>query len=269
MYTTTTSSSPATSNPFAALAMLDRLINNNNNNNSNNNGKSGSSKSAKRRRNPSKLSASSSSLATTASSSSDSLEEDKQQLLLLQRQTSINSTISTVLKQPQRVGTLLKRRFGHGQMLGPEIPSPVKEEDSNNRFVGKDDRSMTNQRQSNDIHQQQPCVKQGETCPTPKEHDELEEAPLFVLFTTYLGYLVLIMFGHVRDFFGKILKRSQYSHLKAAKGYAPLTSDFESFYTRRLYTRIRDCWNRPITGVPGRTLTLLERTSDDFNKTFR
>lgn len=101
------------------------------------------------------------------------------------------------------------------------------------------------------------------------EHDELESAPLFVLVTTYLGYLVLILFGHIRDFFGKRLKPQAYLHLRQCNGYAPLTSDFESFYTRRLYTRIRDCWNRPITGVPGRTLTLLERTSDDFNRTFR
>jgi len=45
------------------------------------------------------------------------------------------------------------------------------------------------------------------------------------------------------------------------QGYAPLFSDFDSFYTRRLYQRIRDCWNRPITGVPGRHITVLERES--------
>jgi len=32
--------------------------------------------------------------------------------------------------------------------------------------------------------------------------------------------------------------------------------------------RIRDCWNRPVTNVPGRTITILERVSHDFNKTF-
>lgn len=80
------------------------------------------------------------------------------------------------------------------------------------------------------------------------------------------------------------------------KGYAPLVSDFDSFYTRRLYMRIRyvclkfhhhlfvicgdadlwdvsynysDCWNRPITGVASRTVKVLERASEDFNKTFR
>lgn len=32
--------------------------------------------------------------------------------------------------------------------------------------------------------------------------------------------------------------------------------------------RIRDVFNRPVTNVPGRTITLLDRKSHDFNKTF-
>ncbi|KAG2234299.1 hypothetical protein INT48_000749 [Thamnidium elegans] len=52
-------------------------------------------------------------------------------------------------------------------------------------------------------------------------------------------------------------------------GYAPLVSDFDSFYTRRLYVRIRDCFNRPITGVASRTVKLLDRVSPDFNRSFR
>lgn len=48
-----------------------------------------------------------------------------------------------------------------------------------------------------------------------------------------------------------------------AQGYAPLTSDFEAFFTRRLYGRVRDCWNRPTTGVPGDWITVLDRVADD------
>lgn len=98
---------------------------------------------------------------------------------------------------------------------------------------------------------------------------KLEAAPLYVLVSTYLNYFVLILFGHLRDFVGKYFKPDQYAHLKTSKGYAPLVSDFDSFYTRRMYIRIRDCWNRPITGVAGRNVNLLERTSQDFNKTFK
>lgn len=46
-------------------------------------------------------------------------------------------------------------------------------------------------------------------------------------------------------------------------------ASFEAFYTRNLYTRIRDCWNRPICSVAGAEIDLLERESDDFNWNFR
>ena len=49
----------------------------------------------------------------------------------------------------------------------------------------------------------------------------------------------------------------------------PLYADFESFYTRNLYTRIRDCWNRPICSVAGAEVTLLDRESEDYNWNFR
>ncbi|ORY00776.1 serine palmitoyltransferase [Basidiobolus meristosporus CBS 931.73] len=101
------------------------------------------------------------------------------------------------------------------------------------------------------------------------EPDELENVPLFILISTYFGYIVLIMFGHIRDFFGKRFKSAEYVPFTFQNGYAPVLSDFESFYRRRLYRRISDCFNRPITGVPGRTLTLIERVSHDFNTTFR
>jgi serine palmitoyltransferase len=36
-----------------------------------------------------------------------------------------------------------------------------------------------------------------------------------------------------------------------------------------LYYRIRDCFNRPVTGVPSRTIKVLGRESNDYNHTFR
>ena len=55
----------------------------------------------------------------------------------------------------------------------------------------------------------------------------------------------------------------------AYDGYAPLNSDFDSFYTRRLKMRLNDCFSRPIHGVPGRYITLLDRKSDDGNYNFQ
>ncbi|WVO20262.1 uncharacterized protein IAS62_001555 [Cryptococcus decagattii] len=53
------------------------------------------------------------------------------------------------------------------------------------------------------------------------------------------------------------------------EGYAALNSDFDSFYTRRLKKRLDDCFARPTTGVPGRTIVCYDRSSTDQNNTFQ
>lgn len=97
----------------------------------------------------------------------------------------------------------------------------------------------------------------------------MDEPPYYYLLTTYLSYLILIVFGHVRDFFGKKFRKQDYRHLQANDGYAALNSDFDNFYIRRLKMRINDCFARPVTGVPGRYITLIDRTSDDHNLHFK
>ncbi|KAL1410761.1 serine palmitoyltransferase component [Vanrija albida] len=102
----------------------------------------------------------------------------------------------------------------------------------------------------------------------PVTLEEEPDAPYVVLLTTYLSYLLLIVLGHIRDFFGKRFYPSHYSHLLPHNGYAALHSDFDSFYTRRLKSRLDDCFSRPVTGVPGRTIMLLDRYSNDAYETF-
>lgn len=97
----------------------------------------------------------------------------------------------------------------------------------------------------------------------------MDEPPYYYLLTTYISYLILIIFGHVRDFFGMRFKEDNYRHLKARDGYAALNNDFDNFYVRRLKMRLNDCFNRPTTGVPGRYIKLLDRTSDDGNLHFQ
>ena len=100
--------------------------------------------------------------------------------------------------------------------------------------------------------------------------EPVEDAPpMYYLLTTYISYLILIIFGHVRDFFGKRFRQERYRHLSERDGWAPLNSDFDNFYIRRLQLRINDCFRRPTTGVPGRFITLLDRESDDFNLSFK
>ena len=97
----------------------------------------------------------------------------------------------------------------------------------------------------------------------------MDEPPYYFLLTTYISYLILIIFGHVRDFFGMRFREQNYRHLKARNGYAALNSDFDNFYVRRLKMRINDCFNRPSTKVPGRYINLLDRTSNDGNLHFK
>ncbi|EJD52014.1 serine palmitoyltransferase 2 [Auricularia subglabra TFB-10046 SS5] len=96
-----------------------------------------------------------------------------------------------------------------------------------------------------------------------------QEAPLFILLQTYVSYVLVICVGHLRDFFGKRLRPQNYRHLMPNNGYAALNSDFDSFYTRRLKARIDDCFSYPTTGVPGRTVNLLERQTLDYNATYQ
>jgi serine palmitoyltransferase len=76
----------------------------------------------------------------------------------------------------------------------------------------------------------------GNEFPEPVE----DEPPYYYLITTYISYLILIIFGHVRDFFGKRFKQDRYKQLQERDGYAPLNSDFDNFYIRRLQLRIND-----------------------------
>ena len=98
------------------------------------------------------------------------------------------------------------------------------------------------------------------------------EPSWFSALTTYLNYAILILFGHSRDFIAKITGHSRYfgANSRPPRDYAPLLQDFENFYTRRLFHRVSDCWNRPIAGPPfASKIALVERESADGNYTFR
>jgi serine palmitoyltransferase len=103
-----------------------------------------------------------------------------------------------------------------------------------------------------------------------KPFESFEETPLLIAVLTYIGYGVLIVFGHIRDF----LRRWGWEKVPMAaepvsEGWVPLYQSFESFYTRNLYRRIRDCWNRPICSVPGAEFDVMDRESPDYGWTFR
>ncbi|KZW00375.1 PLP-dependent transferase, partial [Exidia glandulosa HHB12029] len=108
----------------------------------------------------------------------------------------------------------------------------------------------------------------GQQSGIPYDPRPEQEAPLVTFLTVYISYVLVLCVGHLRDFLGKRLRPQNYRHLVPSNGYAALNSDFDSFYTRRLKHRIDDCFCRPTTGVPGRTIMLLERQTEDYNDTY-
>lgn len=113
----------------------------------------------------------------------------------------------------------------------------------------------------------------GPACGGKATHQEEPDIPTFAAFTTYLGYCVLIFCGHVRDIVARLLGRGRYIRgytdfpSDNRRKFAPLLKSWENFYTRRLYHRIQDCFNRPIASNPGARIHVLERVSSDGNKT--
>jgi serine palmitoyltransferase len=124
--------------------------------------------------------------------------------------------------------------------------------------------------------------------------EEYEETPLLQAIFTYVCYIVLNIFGYLRDtlrqigfekrkgsndpnttvrfsktFFLYRLATALTQPLTPNQKFTPLFQSYESFYTRNVYIRIRDCFNRPICSVPGAEIELVNRESDDYNWTFK
>ncbi|KAK9829134.1 hypothetical protein WJX72_004074 [[Myrmecia] bisecta] len=86
------------------------------------------------------------------------------------------------------------------------------------------------------------------------------EPPFFTALTTIGTWLLMFLFGHLRDFV------RSFTQPKRTKGYAPIRQDYEDFYTRRSFYRIHDCWNRPIASAPDAWIDVMERTPVDGQK---
>ncbi|XP_055853741.1 serine palmitoyltransferase 2 [Episyrphus balteatus] len=91
-----------------------------------------------------------------------------------------------------------------------------------------------------------------------------EEVPLHTACLTYLGFYLLMILGYINQLMcaPKIAKEEN------REGYVTLYDAFESFYSRYVYRRVRDCWNRPIVSVPGAEVTLKDRITKDYGWTF-
>ncbi|CEG48930.1 serine palmitoyltransferase [Plasmopara halstedii] len=95
-----------------------------------------------------------------------------------------------------------------------------------------------------------------------------EHVPWLPALMCFLQYSILITFGHLRDIAARISGISRYHSDKTRSGLAKLLIAWESFYTRRLYHRVQDVFNRPVASAPGAHIDLIKRESIDENKTF-
>jgi serine palmitoyltransferase len=93
--------------------------------------------------------------------------------------------------------------------------------------------------------------------------DAVPKIPLSMRCATYIGLLILILVGRIEDLLGQWIQPKKFERLVTRDGYAPLLSDFDSFYARRIKSRVNDCFSRPSTGVPGRFIDLVVQSDGD------
>jgi len=86
----------------------------------------------------------------------------------------------------------------------------------------------------------------------------------FAAFTTYLAYAILIFVGRFRDIIG-VFTGDPAAPKKCENGIAPLIFASENFYTRRLYYRVQEAFNRPIQGAPGANINVVLRERQPDN----
>jgi serine palmitoyltransferase len=100
-----------------------------------------------------------------------------------------------------------------------------------------------------------------------RKHKDASEGTVdrVTMIIVILNYALMMMWGYIREGFRYLFPDPD---LAVSKGYAPLLRGSDDFFSRRMYRRVRDCWNRPINTRAGRVIGVMERVSDSSNKTF-
>ncbi|KAF4521293.1 hypothetical protein B566_EDAN002297 [Ephemera danica] len=98
----------------------------------------------------------------------------------------------------------------------------------------------------------------------PKSKESFEKASMYVKVLAYLGLNLLMILGYLNQ----LLFVPRAAKEKNREGYGKLYNPFAQFYMQHMYRRIKDCWNHPVTSVPGAFITLKDRISKDSGWTF-
>ena len=105
---------------------------------------------------------------------------------------------------------------------------------------------------------------------TEPSYECVEKISYMNAILAYMSFLILSVLGRLQDFLMRygVISSSLNKQNDLEKSFAPLYSNYEAFYTRNFYRRMRDCFNRPICSSPGVEITLMDRISHDSNWTF-
>ena len=110
--------------------------------------------------------------------------------------------------------------------------------------------------------------------PVPKKEKDHVDPSFVVMCHAYSGYAYLILRGAFLDLLQGLVGSALWWVRKSGaqgkptspplsmKAGPPFNSGWVIFYTRRLYKRIQDCWNRPIAGEAGTWLDVVIRKPD-------
>lgn len=112
--------------------------------------------------------------------------------------------------------------------------------------------------------QQQP----QEACP-PHPGKVHHVIPLWTRATSCFTILLFLFFAYLRDTYRVFFPRKSSGSSRHRPGYAPIVRDFDDYWNRRFYRRIRDCFGQPIDSRPSRVIGVMERVSTDGNATFQ
>uniref|UniRef100_A0A0R3S6N2 Aminotran_1_2 domain-containing protein n=1 Tax=Elaeophora elaphi TaxID=1147741 RepID=A0A0R3S6N2_9BILA len=101
--------------------------------------------------------------------------------------------------------------------------------------------------------------------------NESDQKSFFTSLSVYFCWTVLMIFAFLRELLRKhgIEKNFAAVERPEQKDFVPLFSEFEAIYERNCYMRVRDVFERPISSVPGATVKLLDRRSEDYNWTYK
>uniref|UniRef100_A0A0K2T0M8 serine C-palmitoyltransferase n=1 Tax=Lepeophtheirus salmonis TaxID=72036 RepID=A0A0K2T0M8_LEPSM len=93
-----------------------------------------------------------------------------------------------------------------------------------------------------------------------------DKCPLYVALCSYLSYCIIFLVGIIRESIFGIPSKTRETN---REGYSPLYASFESFYTRNVFRRLKDSFSHPIASVPGATVKIIGRSSNDHFWSFK